>query len=467
MILFDTLRKAVSNKIALTQGSSLKARCAHSSIVLGIGVVVAKGLTFCSKIVLARLLAPQELGLMVLILSITSLFEALTEIGIKQSVIQNRNGAQPEYLNIAWWFQSLRGVGLYVIAFFVTPLLCRFYFANNPEVLAIHTNGELLALVRVAFLAILFWGFSSPRVYILEKEFRFGKVMILSQGSAVIGAVLTIVLAFVMQNVWALVIGFAGTGLVGCVLSYVLCPFRPGLSFDRRSFQDIYGFARGMVGLPILTYAAFNIDVLVGGKLVNADLLGMYGMAFSLAQIPRDLFGCIVSPTLLPAFAQKQDDKEAICRAVLKITKYIALFGIPLLVIAVFYSKTILSVVYRPEYSVVAIPFCLLCIYILFLTQATTLGSVFLGIGQPSKHRIFVVLRVSILVVLIYPAVRLFGLTGAAATLLLASFISLCAQVFVMHRVIGLRILDYIMSWAPGVTLAAPVLAVVWLLNRV
>jgi O-antigen/teichoic acid export membrane protein len=169
----------------------------------------------------------------------------------------------------------------------------------------------------------------------------------------------------------------------------------------------------------------------------------------------------------LPAFAERQNDKETICRAVLKITKVTALFCVPLVVLAAACSKTILSVVYRPEYSVVAIPFCLLCIYILFLTQATTLGSVFFGIGQPSKHRIFVVLRVSILVVLIYPAVRLFGLTGAAATMLLANFISLGAQVFAMKRAIGLRIRDYTMSWVPGITFAVPVLAIVWLLNTV
>ena len=443
------------------RGDNLKARCARSSLVLGIGVVVAKGLTFGSKVILARLLVPQELGLMVLVLSITSLFQVLTEIGIKQSVIQNKNGARPEYLNMAWWFQSLRGVGLYVVAFFVAPFLCQFYFANRPEVLAVHTTEELLALVRVAFLAILFWGFISPRVYVLEKEIRFGKKVVLTQGSAIIGAIVTIVLAFVMRNVWALVIGFASMGFVECLLSYILCPFRPRLSFDWESFQHIYRFARGIFGLPVLTYIAFNIDVLVAGKLVSTSLVGLYGMALALAVAPRELFTRIISPILLPAFAEKQDDRKALCRAVLKITKVTVLFAIPLVVLAAMCSKTVLSIVYGAQYSAVAVPFSLLCIYALLLIIGTILGNLFFGIGQPAKHRTFVAVRVLILGVLIFPAIKLFGLTGAATTLLLASFIALCAQVLVLHRVIGLRVRDYVMSWVHGAVLAIPVLAVI------
>jgi O-antigen/teichoic acid export membrane protein len=395
---------------------------------------------------------------MVLILSITQFFQAITEVGIRQSVIQNKNGASPEFLNMAWWFQGLRGAGLYIAVFFLTPLLCQFYFANNPAVLAVHTSGELSAMVRVAFLAILFSGFGSPRAYILEKEFRFGKSMVLSQGSAVIGTVLSIVLAIVMRNVWALVIGFAASGLIGCLFSYILCPFRPRLECDESSCRELYGFARGMVGLPVLTYVAANVDVLVAGKLVPAALLGMYGLAISLAQMPRELFVQVISPILLPAFAEKQDDKEAICRAVLEITRATTLVVAPLVALGVICSKTILSIAYRPEYSVVAIPFCLLCLYVLFLTQAVTLGSVFFGIGQPEKHRIFVGFRALILIVLIYPAVKLFGLTGAAATLLLAGFGSLCVQVLAVHRVIGLKIRAYVISWLPGLVLAIPVL---------
>ena len=443
------------------RGDNLKARCARSSFVLGIGAVIAKGLAFGSKVILARLLVPQELGLMVMILSLTQFFEVLTEIGIKQSVIQHKNGAEPQYLNMAWWFQGLRAIGLYVVAFTLAPLLCEFYFRSRPEVLIRYSMEELITLVRVAFLSILFNGFVSPRAHVLEKKFRFGRAVVITQGGFVLGAIVTIILAFAIRNVWAIVIGFAATGFTRCLMSYVLCPFIPRFAYHRESFQGLYRFARGMLGLPVLTYIAFNIDVLVAGKLVSTSLVGLYGMALTLAFAPWDLFSRIISPVLFPAFVEKQDDKEGLSKAVLKITRVTGLFLIAPAVLAIICSKAILTFVFGAEYSAVGVPFGLLCVYVVLLIQSTVFATVLLGIGQPGKHRAFVGVRALILVVFIYPAIKLFGLTGAAAVVMLASLLALCLQVFVLRKVIGLRIFDYIISWVPGVVAALPVLAIV------
>lgn len=461
MILSNTIGKTISNKIAQMRGDDLKARCARSSIVLGIGAFIAKFLGFGSKVVLTRLLASEEMGLMVMIISLTALFEVLTEVGIKQSVIQHKNGAAPEYLNMAWWFQGLRAIGLYAVAFIVAPWLCEFYFRSRPEVLTRYSMEELTTLIRVAFLSILFNGFVSPRAHVLEKKFRFARAVVITQGGFVLGAIVTIILAFLIRNVWAIVIGFAATGFTRCLMSYALCPFMPRFAYDRESFQGLYRFARGMLGLPVLTYIAFNIDVLVAGKLVSTSLVGLYGMALTLAFTPWDLFMRMISPILFPAFAEKQDDKGALCRSVLQMTKFTALFVIPPMALAVICSKTILTFVFGAQYSAVAVPFALLCVYILLLVQGSILGAVFFGIGQPGKHRAFVGLRALILVVLIYPGIKLFGLTGAAAVVLLASFVATCLQVTVIRKTIGLNIFGYAISWLPGLALAAPVSAVV------
>ena len=459
------LKKKISAIADQFRGDNLKARCARSSIVLGIGVFIAKFLVFGSKVVLARLLASEEMGLMVMIISLTALFEVLTEVGIKQSVIQHKNGADPEYLNMAWWFQGLRGMALYAVAFVVAPWLCEFYFRSRPEVLTRYSMEELTILIRVAFLSILFNGFVSPKAHILEKKFKFGRAVVITQGGFALGAIVTIALAFLIRNVWAIVIGFAATGFTRCLMSYILCPFMPRFAYHRESFQGLYRFARGMVGLPVLTYIAFNIDVLVAGKLVSTSLVGFYGMALVLARAPQDLFTRIISPILLPAFAEKQDDKEVLCRAIVKITKFTALFGFPLVALAIICSKTVLSLVYGAQYSAVAVPFSLLCIYALLLIVGTILGNLFFGIGQPAKHRLFVGLRALILIVFIYPAITLFGLTGAAMVMLFASLIALCMQVFVIHKTIGLNIFDYVMSWVPGLALAIPVIVIVELLR--
>jgi O-antigen/teichoic acid export membrane protein len=216
-----------------------------------------------------------------------------------------------------------------------------------------------------------------------------------------------------------------------------------------------------MFGLPVLAYIAFNIDVLAAGKLVPTSLVGFYGMALALAMAPWDLFGGIISPVLLPAFAEKQDDRKALCKAVLQIAKYTALLVIPPTALAVICSGTILTFVYGAVYSAVAVPFGLLCVYVVLLIQGVVFTSVFFGIGQPAKNRAFVGLRALVLAALIYPGIKFFGLTGAAAVVALASFIALCLQFTVIHKTIGLNIFDYATSWLPGLVLAVPVLVII------
>ena len=460
MNVMEAIKTSFSGLVARLGGGTLKARCARSSVILGVGVFSAKVLGFASKVILARLLVPQEMGLMVMILSLTALFDVLTEIGVKQSVIQHENGADLEYLNMAWWFQSLRAVGLYMIAFILAPWLCEFYFRSKPEVLTRYSMVEITNLVRVAFLTIFFNGFVSPKAYVLEKMFRFGKAVLITQGSFFLGYVVIIVLAFMIRNVWAIVIGFASTGLIKCALSHAICPFRPKFAYHRESFQGLYRFARGMFGLPILAYIAFNIDVLVAGKMVSTYLVGLYGMALTLAISPWDFFTGIISPVLLPAFSEKQGDKAALCKGALKITKYMGLLVISPMALAMICGSTILTI-YGEEYSAIAVPFGLLCVYVVLLIQGTIFTSLFFGIGQPSKNRAFAVVRCLVLILLIYPGIRFFGLTGAAAVILLASFIAISMQLVVIRKAIGLNIFDYVISWLPGIIMAIPVLIIV------
>lgn len=439
------------------KGDSLKARCARSGVVLGIGAFIAKFLGFASKVILTRLLAPEAMGLMVLIISLTGLFEVFAEVGIKLSVIQNKKGAEREYLNMAWWFQSLRGVGLCGIAFLLAPWICEFYL-YKPELLALHPNTEIVMMVRVAFFALLFYGLASPQVHVLEKEFQFGKSVLLKQGSGILGTIITIILVFFMHNVWAMIIGFVSSSLLFCLFSYIFCSFRPGFYFDRDSFVEIYRYARGMLGLPILVYIVFNLDVLVVGKLISADLLGMYGMALVLARAPQDLFYRIVSPVLLPAFAEKQNDYQALNKAIQKLTKVTTLIAIPAVVLTIIFSKGILSVVFGREYSVVAVPFCLMCISVLLIIQGAILGSIFFSLGKPEKQRSYNITCAVILAAVIYPAVKIIGLNGAALSVLAANFLALCVQVFILHRFIGIRIRNYLLSWLPGICLGLVIL---------
>jgi len=447
LVSLNRIKGVIYDNLDLIRGSGLKAKIARGAVLLCAGTVTDRGLKFIRNMILARILAPGDFGLMAIVMIVPTVFEMFTQIGVSHSVIQNKRGAEREYLNVAWWVQAIQGLGLFIIGVFLAPLVSSFY--DKPE---------LLNLLRVAFLAILFRGLISPRINVLRKEFKYGRFVLLSQGSGILGTFIVIGLAFVIRNIWALVIGFVAEAAILCLLSYAFVPFLPSFRIDRDSLFELVRFVRRFLGSPILVFIATRTDVVVLGKLVIEDRLGMYSLAMHLAYLPVILFDCIIRPLLLPAFSEKQDDKVAICRVFLKISRGGAVFGLSLIAFMASCASEILLLAYGPKYSAVSVPFAVLSTCALVRIHSGISVPVYTAIGEQHLVRRFITLQTVIVVVLIYPAILMFDLTGAASLILLANVITLCFEVLCLKKLIGLQFLEYVRCWLPGLLAGSLVL---------
>ena len=456
--LLNTLNKDIKEALGIFRGSSLMARSARGVAALGCGTTIERGLRVVRYIVLARLLAREKLGLMAVIIAATAALEALTEVGIKQSVIQNLKGHTRHYLNAAWWFQSVRGIILYGLAFTVTPWVCSFYFSGKPEIIEVYSASALHSMFRIAFLSVLFNGFISPRAHVLEKEFRFGKATMLLQGSGLVGSTITIILAFVLRDAWALVYGFAAEAVVRCVLSHILCPFLPRFEMDRSSWGELLKYARGMLGLGMVAYFCSNADVLLLGKIAASEQVGMYAWALAIARTPRMLFSAVIGPVLLPAFAERQYDNQSLQRGILNTGLGVSLFVMPFTAVLIGSSGVVLSLAYGEAFRAVAVPFGLLCASELVRMYSLPLVSVYLGIGKPHMFRRFAVIRLVMVIGLIYPFAVYLGPTGAALTVLLANCTVWLLQIYDMRRAIALPLGEYSSGLVRGLRMASLVL---------
>ena len=429
---------------------SLTARCVRGSVILACGSVADRGLAFVRNMILARLLVPEEMGVMVLLLSLVALFEMIADVGIKISVIQNDKGATDGYLNVVWWIQVIRGSGLYLLGILLAGLGYQFFFAHKADVLALHSSDEIIRMIRVIFLTVLLNGLISPRSFVLEKELKFLRVVLLTQGSAVFGIGLTILLCFWHRNVWSMILGTVATAFFRTLVSYWVCPFMPKPSFERGAANEVLGFARRMFGLSFLTFLAYNLDVLCLGRLVSGEMIGLYGMAASLSAVPRDLFGKIVSPVMLPAFAEKQNDNRALSISILRITKYISYGGFLVFPFCWFYGDRIMALIYGDSYRPAGMVFGVLCLVVIVIVQATVLSNILFAKNMPEKHRYFTLIRAILLAGMIYPLIQRWGMTGAAVAVLISNMIALVAQTYQIQINAGIRVRDYWRSWLPG-----------------
>ena len=446
----DAIRKPILDKISRLKGTDIKAKSARAVMALSIGTFAGRGMRFIRNMILARILAPDQIGIMAIIMSFSIAFDALTEVGVKQSIIQNKKGADIRYLNVAWWMQVVRALCLYGIAVLSAPLISSFY--NNPD---------LLPLMRVAFIAIALKGFVSPRAHVLEKEYKFGKAVFLIQGSAILGAVISVILALVIRNAWALVMGFVAETAILCILSFVLVPFMPKFEIDRNSLIELMRYARRIFGLPVLTMISYQASNIVLGKVVSMEQLGLYSLAALLTYIPNDLFARVISPVLLPAFSEKQDNKKALCRGLLQTSQLTAIFAIPLVALMACCASELLLLAYGPRYVAMAIPLTVLSLNIIARNEAMILSSMYLATGQPHLQRHFAIIRAVVIIGLIYPAAVRFGPLGAVAVIVFSNFSVLLMQASKARKLIGLEFKRYIRSYVPGLLMALPIIVTV------
>jgi PST family polysaccharide transporter/lipopolysaccharide exporter len=436
------------------RSDDLRGRFARGGVFLAAGTGIERALRFVRNIIFARFIAPDDMGLVAICVTILSMFEAAGEVGIRFSVIQNKSGDRYDYLNAAWWFQAARALVLTAAGVAAAGWIASFY--EDPAL------GNLL---RMAFLAVLFNGLISPGSHVLEKKLHFGKYVVMTQGSMLVGTLVTILLAVIYRSVWAVIIGFSLEGLIRLILSFVICPFRPQMHIDRHAIKELSAFAKGMWGMPILTLIAFQADVFVLGKMVSKEMVGFYFLAFQLARIPRDLAVQIVGKLLLPVFAIKQDDRESLHKGLCQSTHWVTLMIGPLTGFFAACSAATLVVLYTPEYSTAATAFILMALTTFLRVQAVITANMYFAIHQLNPQRLFTAVRVAVMLALLIPFIKARGITGAAMAVLSGELSGFILQMAMLHRNIGLSPRRYLVSMTSGLLPTAAVAAICWMIG--
>lgn len=436
-------------------GKKLISRIAKGGVWISLGEGSERIARFIRNMILTRLLAPEVFGVMAIVLSASSLLESFTEVGIKKAIVQYPEGDRKTYLNGAWCLSACRGFFLYVLAFILSPSIASFY--ENPA---------LRDMMRVAFLGIFFNGLFSANAYVLLKKMDLRKWSFIFNGGGIIGILITLVLAIHFSNIWALIIGFCAEAFLRMVLSYVFCPFFPSFQFDKVHLNALFKFTSGMIGLPVMYFIFMKADIFVIGKVCTSEELGLYSMAVNLARMPLDFIVVFTDQLLMPVFSEMQSDKSRINRLLNYSISYIVFFSMPVVLIALFAGKDILTIVYGSKYATVALPFGLLMISELIRVSSTPIVTVYLSIGKPELHRLFNIVRVIVIIAIIYPFIKLFGLPGAPLACITALVVALVFQLFRLRKLIDYRPAFYFLIFMKALLPSLLIIVIYLLIDR-
>jgi O-antigen/teichoic acid export membrane protein len=251
-------------------------------------------LRMVSSVVLTRLLSPSYFGLMTLLTTVLVGLNLFSHIGLGDSVIQSPRGDEPVFLNTAWSLQILRGGGLWVLTILLAGPVARFY--HEPR---------MIALFPVLGFECVIAGFASTSLFNLARHLGVGKASMLELIGQVVYFVVTLIWALFDPSLWALVAGKLGSELTRTAISFCIIPdMRPRFVLDKECLHSLVHFGKWILIGTALTFLATQSDRLILGKLITIEALGVYGVAFALSDMPRQLIAMFCSRVGYPFIAR-------------------------------------------------------------------------------------------------------------------------------------------------------------------
>jgi O-antigen/teichoic acid export membrane protein len=328
---------------------------------------------FGSNLILTRLLAPELFGLVGLAYVFITGVGLFTDIGLGPSIIQNKRGEDPDFLNTAWTMQVIRSAFIWLCLMLITWPVATFY--EEPR---------LLWLIPIISLNTIIGGFNSTNIYILNRQMAVKQVVIFEFGTQIISTTVMIILAFLGYGIWAIIIG----GLSSCVSELIWSHFlitgkSNKFTWDREAVKEIFSYGKWIFLSTLLFFLCSQADRLVLGKIFSLTMLGIYGIAFTLGDMPRQVIIAIGGKVIFPSISMLADLPRNELRA--KIIKNRNLIMIPLaigLAIFVSFGDQLILILYRKEYEAASWMMPILALGIWHTTLHNLMGSCLLAIGK-------------------------------------------------------------------------------------
>ncbi len=255
-------------------------------------------LRFGSNVVLSRLVAPEVFGVMLIINTLRNGIELLSDVGIGQNIVQNPKGESRSFRDTAWTIQLLRGLILFSLLFLTAAPLGQLY--QLPE-LAIQLSAITLALM----------GAASVSIYLLQRRLQLVRLNLFDLSIDAIGAILVVGLALVSPTIWSLILANILTAAIRTVATYLLPEARTWLAWHKDHVREILVFGKWIYMSSLLAFLCASFDKLYLGQSIPLALLGIYGLARNVADLPAALFARLGHSLVFPVIASQQAGPRA------------------------------------------------------------------------------------------------------------------------------------------------------------
>jgi O-antigen/teichoic acid export membrane protein len=412
-------------------------------------------LVLASTAVLARVLTPDDFGLVALALTFMALLEAVGDLGLSQALVVQKGEDLEERASTVFVAGVILGVLLSGTIALISPLAEDFF--GEPE---------LQALTAVLGTNFLLRSFGVTHYALAQKRLDFRTRTIAEFADVLVRGSVGIALALAGLDAWALVIGYLAGTLALDVALWLLVDFRPRLKIRVSDLRDMTGFGATLSGVNVSNAVMTNVDYLFVGKALGPVALGLYTLAYRLPELLMTNLSAVAAQVLYPAFSAV--DRESLGRAFLISLRFTLIISLPIAVGMVILAEPIVLTLFGSQWTDAAPAMQVLAVFGFAVATSVPAGTAYKATGRAGVLFWLGIVRLTLLIT----GLALFvdeGIVAAAACQGVTAVLFEGAGFIVASRLLDLPVRRILSEAIPSVLAAAamtpPLLAINFLID--
>lgn len=395
-----------------------------------------KGISFIGTILLARLLLPEDFGLIAMISFVIVIGVIVVDSGLSSSLIRNSKNTSVDYSTV-FYANVFFSLIFYLVFFFLAPFIARFY-----------DQFTLVPIIRVYSLCFFTAAFSSVQTSILIKGMQFKKIAYLNFPGAVLGIVIGLTMGYYGYGVWSIVGMYLGTQTFQMAALWIFSGWKPKLEFSFEKLKYHYQFGLKLLVSSLLTSVLSNVYNVVIGKFYSLKTTGYFDRANTLSQYPVTILTQVIGKVTFPLMSGIQDEKERLRVVFEKLVGFTFFVTAPVMLWFSAVAKPLVSLILGKAWLPAVPMFQIVCFGGVFITLQALNVNVLKIYGRSDLilyKEIFlkIVLIGSVFVAFFY------GLYAIIWCTVINSFITLIVNMYCANKVIPYSIKDQLITIAP------------------
>ncbi len=413
-----------------------------------------RGIGIVSTVILARLLAPEDFGLVAICLLLVGLAETIGKEGQNLAVIRRQN-LDREYVDSAWTASIITGVVLGIIVVSLAPLFAKYF--NEPRA---------IVLIYILSVRVFIMGFQNIGNALNRKNFNFGKDFLFNFLEKIIPSVFTIIAAYYLRNYWALVFG-AILGYAGAIIaSYMLFDYRPRICF--KHIVEVWSFSIWVVAEKFAFFSTMRIDQFFVPAVGNATELGHYHVGSELARMPVVELFMPIDRVLVPAYARLLSEPKELANTYLNTLAVAIIICLPVSIGFAMVASDAVQLIYGANWIPMIPVVELIAISSFAVAIISTITPVLQVLGKSRMSAALIYLQALLLLggLLIFQA-RFENIDDIAWVRLAAAMLTLPVALICVRNMIMIRYIEMLkVFWRPAIAVSVMILVLLFVLPQ-